>query len=324
MSLNHQEITALVEQLRPLLLNALFLDAWEEGARKIYLTFKAQDQQIQTLLLCLQEPFLRFHLVNQKGKWQQQLLAKKLFYYLEGSHLRNLEQVNEDRILRLLFAKGNTCLSIVIELFSKRPNLFLLDQDAIILASLNPIHISTYHLPKPPLITHTPDQAVDIRSVEQKYFNLEQEAEFQKEKAQLQREIKDKCKRFQKQLKKNEDELKYLLQWPEIQHQAELLQANLYRIKKGMETVWVQDWLQEGVEIELPLDVRKNPVEIVQGLYKKVKRMRGGLERCVKSSEQAANQLEHWQKALEAIEPATSWSNLQHARRIWKISQPSV
>ncbi|PJD97291.1 MAG: hypothetical protein CK425_04020 [Parachlamydia sp.] len=325
MSLSHLEITALVQELRPLLLHAHFLDAWEEGPRKIYLSFKTPDQQTHTLLLCFQEPFLRFHLVSQKSKWQQLGLSKKLFFHLEGSHLTHLDQVNDDRILSLSFAKGKDTFSLVVEFFSKRPNLFLLEKDLTILAVLNPVHTSTYQVPKPPVkSTAYSDQILSNRTIERKYAILEEEAEFEKEKSKLHREMQEKCKRGQRQIEKNREELKYLSQWPQTQHQAELLQANLYRLKKGMTSVRVQDWLQEGAEIELTLDSRKNPAEIVHGLYKKVKKMRGGLERCAKSSEQAASSLEQWQKALQTLEQASHWDDLQSIRKTWKISEPDA
>lgn len=322
MSLTHSEFVSLTSELQLKLTQASFLDSFQEGEWKIYLAFKTTEGESATLLLCLQERFLRFNLLSRKViKHHQGNFSRQLFFYLRGSKLIQIAQLAKDRILELTFENQNKQFYLIGEFFPKRPNLFLTDEKRRILASCNKNLLEYYQKPKEYLRNYAESQ-VSHAEIEKKYQKLESEAFFQKEKNHLMREVKERYKRCTRTLTKSVIEVGHLSDWSKVQHEAELLQANLYRIQKGMNTITVQDWLLEGKEVEIAIDNHLTPGEIVGALFKKAKKMHAGIERC----QALISRMKEMQKNLEDcqqnIEKASNIDELQHIRQLWNIYSP--
>lgn len=70
--------------------------------------------------------------------------------------------------------------------------------------------------------------------------------------------------------------LKECKEWPKVHHEALLLQANLFRISKGMESIEVEDWEQEGKKRILTLDPILKPQDQVANRFRQSKKKRLG------------------------------------------------
>ena len=55
---------------------------------------------------------------------------------------------------------------------------------------------------------------------------------------------------------------------------GELLSANLYLAQKGMKSITVPNWYDEGKEVTIPLDLRFTPSQNAQNFFKNYKRSR--------------------------------------------------
>src|SRR5262249_55933370 len=97
------------------------------------------------LLLCLQEPFLRFHLSTQPLKGFDNAFTQTLSSKLTGAVIASIAQLNQDRILEITLPHYR----LIVELFPKRPNLYLLEGDKILLTH-QPVSQSHYSLPSQP------------------------------------------------------------------------------------------------------------------------------------------------------------------------------
>lgn len=92
-------------------------------------------------------------------------------------------------------------------------------------------------------------------------------------------EIQYKIKFCHRKNKSLELEHQRCLKWPQVYHEAILLQSNLYRIKKGMTEISVEDWEQEGATVVLSLDTQITPQDNVAGRFKESKKLKNGLPR---------------------------------------------
>ncbi len=67
------------------------------------------------------------------------------------------------------------------------------------------------------------------------------------------------------------------MQWEKVYHEAQLLQANLYRIPRGSSHFSVQDWEKENQEVTLVLDPLEEPHRQVASWFRRSKKLRLGI-----------------------------------------------
>lgn len=117
----------------------------------------------------------------------------------------------------------------------------------------------------------------------------------------LQRALRslDKCKA----------DLHHCRHWEEAHHQAELLQANLYKIKRGAQSVTVDDWLSGNKKV-LPLDREVEPHEQVQLLFKKSSKLKKGIPFMERQVERMEKEVARLSTQLETIEASETEEQL--------------
>ena len=122
----------------------------------------------------------------------------------------------------------------------------------------------------------------------------EQEASFDKEKQRLESWIKQRLKKLEKQKVQFTKEYARSLDWQKFQHEATLLQANFYKIKKGLSSITLSDWEDEGREKIIALDPLQDPKEDLANRFKKSKKLKNGLEPLKKLLEKNQKKIEEW------------------------------
>lgn len=70
--------------------------------------------------------------------------------------------------------------------------------------------------------------------------------------------------------------------WHAVNHEGLLLQANLFRVQKGMKEVVVADWELDGAERVIALDHLKAPKDIVAAYFKRSKKLKAGVEHAIR------------------------------------------
>ena len=289
--LNREEIFALSEEVKQQLLGSKLLHFTEFDTRHYLLTFEKGD-----LLLCLQEPFLRFHLATSAVESRDSPFAKKIEIVLHLGTLTGVEVLNADRILQLKFFKGNQDYFLISEFFPKKPNLYLLDAEKWILGSLNPV-AQTQYIPPNNIQSASiqMDSSINSAEIQSRYGLLEKEHLLKKEKQELDSFFKKQMSRANKGLKKAEDDLHKCQEWKSIQHEALLLQSNLFRLKKGMSELLVSDWEDGGNERRIVLDPLKEPKEELEKRFKQARKLKNGLEHAEKRLQGARKEVELWE-----------------------------
>jgi len=307
MSLSLNQILFICSEIKQHLKGKTFTRCHNLGSWKYLLTFEEKR-----LLLCFQEPFLRFHLSRLQSTHEGTSLAKAINNFLAGTTLDNLEVVNNDRILKLTFKKDKKEYFLVAEFFQKKPNFYLLDVHREILSSLNKTDRLTYEPPAPrdqPLhVNETPSSS---SAIEKLYIEKEQQAQFNKEKLIIKNRSTATLKRLQKKKKKCEQQLENCLTWSAIQHEAHLLQAHLFRLRKGMLNCIVEDWEQEGKIVTIILDPLKEPKTEVEKRFRTSKKMKAGIDHLQKQLHETEKEVSRILLQLEAIEAAQTLKQLK-------------
>lgn len=115
------------------------------------------------------------------------------------------------------------------------------------------------------------------------------------EKPKLRKLIKRRLKAAKKYLAKCEIQLIKALAWQKEHHLAELLQAHLYLVKKGMHEIQIPDWQNEGELATINLDPSLKPSDEVAKRFRIAKKLR-------LSQEPLQIQLKRANEALISIE----------------------
>lgn len=305
MTFNSHQMLALRDEIFPLIKDAHLIDCQEGDPRQFVLLFEKGRQHFR-LFLSFQQPFLRFHLLTHSLKLHSSPLSQKIKQHLHDWACVGMEVVNNDRILKLTFQKGKSVRYIIGEFFTRKPNIYLLDEDFVILARLNSVDVDTYQLPEAPKESSSPGKILDNASLEQLFFDQEQAHQFQQQKQALKAEIGKRIKRAQHTKDKHKEELQECLTWPKLQHEGMMLQANLFKVTKGMRSVAVTDWENQDKEVLLTLDPKVPPKGEVEKRFRKAKKLKAGIPHHEKQILMLDEQLQKLHEQSQKIEESVS------------------
>lgn len=306
--LTYAQMDLLCREILPLIQHKTLLQFQEGVERHYYLSFSGG----QTLLLSLQHPFLRFHLVKHLPKVKQSPFTKSINSKLEGSLLQSLQLLNNDRILRLSFRSKLHEHHLVAEFFPKRPNLYFCDSEMHIIEALNPARAETYQLPEnpKPLATDTQIKEISSAAIERFYQEKELEEHFLREKQKIEKEICSLLKRSQKRKNSAQLSLESCSGWEQVQHEGLLLQSNQYRIKKGMSEILIADWADNS-EKRIELDPKIEPHTQVERRFRKSKKLREGMQHYRRLINECDNEMKTHQQTLEVLAKANTMNDLK-------------
>jgi len=99
--------------------------------------------------------------------------------------------------------------------------------------------------------------------------------------------------------------------WQMVHHTGELLQANLYKIKKGVNSVTVHDWLHDDKNVKIPLNSQKEPHEQVAALFRQARKLKAGVPHMERQVERMRNELERVQKIVVGLQLVDEESKLE-------------
>lgn len=265
------------------------------------------------VLISLKDPFLRFHLSQRKGGISSSSFLRKLKENIVENILVKMEILNEDRILELSFiAKNKEKQTLVIEFFPRRPNAFLLNNNREIIDTFHPVEATHYTLPPKPLPPHhLQEPLLSSAEMEELYEEKERDAHFLARKNVL---VQLSIKNYKKSIKRREERVEQLqncLEWKVLQYEGILLQSNLFRIKRGMEEVIVEDWENEGKLTILTLDPKLPPHECIKERFKKSKKLKDGIPHLQRLVEKAESEEAEWKIYAETIKSLSTPQELE-------------
>ncbi len=295
MSLTAVEIAAVVRELAPLAGSRV--DAVRvHGERALTLELFGRAGPVR-LLLSAEADVTRLHAARARpprgepASGFQQLLRGTL----EGARLAGIEVLPGDRVVALRLETPAGEQRLVAELTGRHGNLFLVGPDGLVRASAarnlsqrRPLFPGRPYLPPAPRPGEgARDEAVAPRfvpvagerfplsaAVEEAYAAVEEERLLAEGRRRLREPVRGAAARATRALAKLADEAARVPAAEADRRAADLLKANLRLVRRGMSSVAVTEWTEEGPrEVTIALDPALPPRENLERAYRRYRRI---------------------------------------------------
>ncbi|MBO4330746.1 MAG: NFACT family protein, partial [Oscillospiraceae bacterium] len=121
------------------------------------------------------------------------------------------------------------------------------------------------------------------------------------------REVKTRRDRVAKKLALRSAELENAADREQLRRQGDIIKANIYRMERGMSVLKAADFYSEnGVETEIPLDVRLSPQQNAAKYYKAYSKAKNAEKLLGEQIAQARGELDYLESVLEELERVES------------------
>lgn len=157
----------------------------------------------------------------------------------------------------------------------------------------------------------------DFSGLLDSFYSLREKQQLQRRRSkELTHTVRNLHDRLQRKLNEQRQELKRTEDKEDIRKRAELVTANIYRMKKGERRLVCQDYYSEGCpEIEIELDPLKTPQKNAAAMYKQYNKLKGAEEHLTVLIEKGERELEYLSSVLDELDRAESSADLAGIRR---------
>ncbi len=156
MAISLSECTEVVEEIKQAFTGGLIQKIHQP--QPFILTFAIRVPGVScTLLISVEPKFARVHLTSNKLENPQAPLVfcQYLRSHLEGGRIVSIEQESRDRIAYVNIVKSSSTYVLVIALTGNQSNVFVLNEERVILRSLKPSRLKVGERYAPPVIQKT-------------------------------------------------------------------------------------------------------------------------------------------------------------------------
>ena len=349
MALDTATVSALTEELSVRLTDGRIEKIQQPEKDLLLLTIRAEGEN-RKLLIRAAGPNARVHLTEQsfENPKEAPMFCMLLRKYLTGARIRSIEQPNGDRLIAFRLESRNELgdsaeLGLITELMGRAANVVLVGGDGRILDCLRRIPLSEhgtrallpglrYELPPIPEGFEQKNPAGDekkaralktpnteCRSISElldsRYGAMERQ-ELQRRRAQeLVKSVRRTRDRQQRKLAAQAEELRRTERLEDIRRQAELLQANLYRVRRGDRVLECENYYEEDLPlVTIPLDPTRTPQENLNARFREYRKLKGAKEHLTQLITDGEKQLEYLNSVLDELSRAGSTRELDEIR----------
>ena len=349
MALDTVTVSALAEELSARLTDGRIEKIQQPEKDLLLLTIRAEGEN-RKLLIRAAGPNARVHLTEQsfENPKEAPMFCMLLRKYLTGARIRSVEQPNGDRLIAFRLESRNELgdsaeLGLITELMGRAANVVLVGADGRIVDCLRRIPLSEhgtrallpglrYELPPIPEGFEQKNPAGDekkaralktpnteCRSISElldsRYGAMERQ-ELQRRRAQeLVKSVRRTRDRQQRKLAAQAEELRRTERLEDIRRQAELLQANLYRVRRGDRVLECENYYEEDLPlVTIPLDPTRTPQENLNARFREYRKLKGAKEHLTQLITDGEKQLEYLNSVLDELSRAGSTRELDEIR----------
>ena len=134
--------------------------------------------------------------------------------------------------------------------------------------------------------------------------------------ASMVRTLKSQLERCQRKLAVQLEELSSAERMDEYRRMGEAINANLYRLKKGMPEAVLPDWSDpDGGTITVPLDIRLSPSQNAQKYFKKYQKARSAREAAAEQRDKTLAETDYLEGMLLDVDKCEEESELEEIRQ---------
>jgi predicted ribosome quality control (RQC) complex YloA/Tae2 family protein len=323
MMLKTTEIAAIVQEIAPALVGGWIQKVFQPLSEVLVLEIRTPGQTHR--LLCSVNPMTaRLHLIRRPlpNPLRPPAFCQLLRARVQGARLDAIEQVPGDRILRLRLSTGLGPALLLAELFGKKPDVLLLDQDEQIIATmLNQKERigQLYVIPPRPTPRHVESDSFGARqasSQDEPYpisLKLEEmyrtwEIDLARDQAVREREsaLRKSIKKERRRLAGLQRDLESAARYESYARYGELLKNTLPQAAKGQSEIIVVDYYDERLpQITIPLDPAKSPQANMEAYFAKYRKYLTAQREVVPRIAEIENRIRQMEAELVAVNEGT-------------------
>jgi len=148
------------------------------------------------------------------------------------------------------------------------------------------------------------------------YSKRDREQQQRRRSSELTKSVKTARDRLQRKLALQREEFRRTEQREQVRINAELVTANIYRIKKGDRAVEVENYYLDGCpKIRIELNPLKTPQENAALMYREYNKLKGAFNHLSGIIEEGEQKLDYLNSVLDMLERAASEKDLTDIRR---------
>ena len=156
----------------------------------------------------------------------------------------------------------------------------------------------------------------DFSSLLDAYYSGREKAESRRRRSkELMHSVKTLRDRTAKKLSLQQEELKRTENREDIRRKAELLTANMFRVKKGEGSVTVEDYYSGGTPLTIELDRAKSPQQNAAAMFREYNKLKAAEAHLTKLIAEGEKQLDYLNSVLDETERAETEQELSEIRR---------
>ncbi len=148
------------------------------------------------------------------------------------------------------------------------------------------------------------NEAIDSFYNQQKEIKL-----FNKKRTALKKRVNKQLEKLSLLLKKQHDAVNNAGKAQKYKVFGDVITANIYRIKKGMDTLLAQDY-SNGEDVTIPLDKRLSPAANAQKNYKRYNKLKSGLDITLKRMRKNKNDIAFLESVLVSLDSSETITEL--------------
>ena len=153
------------------------------------------------------------------------------------------------------------------------------------------------------------------RALEAYYDGRDRADRMHQRSAALRKLLKTHIERDEKKLALQQEELQNAERSEEYRVMGELLNANLYQVPRGAETVTLDNYY-DGQRLTIPLDVRFSPAQNAQRYFKRYQKARAAARLAAEQKEKTLRELSILEEALCDLDSSEAEEDLSDIRRV--------
>jgi predicted ribosome quality control (RQC) complex YloA/Tae2 family protein len=299
MALTTAEILEILAEIAPLLVGGRVQKVYQPHDEAISLEIRSQGKTL-TLYFSADPETARLHLLSKKplNPPTPPPFCQLLRAHLEGARIERIEQVGDDRIVRLDMQRDGKPVTLVAELTGRTANVMLLDEAGAVRGQLRKGRFKNGDVYLPPASKAPHPHPIPASGARGNSFPSPQEGEGKGEgefpiSAELERRyqardearararqieaiksaLRKQLKRAVKRIEALESDLAKAERYREYNRYGELIKSHLGEIQKGAASITVPDYFDPALpELVLPLDPAKSPQGNLDDYFRKYKK----------------------------------------------------
>ncbi len=216
----------------------------------------------------------------------------RLRHDLTGARVLAVDQPWPDRVAVLRLATRDGDAALILELSGHHSNLFLIDGDSVIRNQLAPScshkrELVPGRVYMPPLFAPMPDRrasripsdaASPAAAVAALFLSAAEDAAENAVRRALLKDLRAASRRASRTLLRVEADLARAEEGLAVRPAADLLKSHLYEVRRGMDSVEIEDWAAPGTRVTVPLDPRLDPAQNLEALYARYKKSKRAVD----------------------------------------------